>query len=252
MEKIKQRILDLENELVPLLQKKFGKNAITLLASGSCANFDVVLGWSDYDVVVFVHDRKKIPAIDFRSLEKKYGIQPIQVAVKSWRSFLMRTLGNSNTDRFVDNLWLVSIRKHYRVLAGKKLIPFIPPMSELLKRDLGCELRAEYYHATNVNPDWNIAMSKSPKRWINCIISLSFLLLIAKGVAVQKKEIPAALAKHYSDFPGTGLVRKALAIRATGKIPSVNSPMGRQAKKLLIDFLQIYQTYLFRENLNKK
>lgn len=249
---MKQRILDLESELTPLVQKKFWKNAVTLLVTGGCATFDAVLGWSDYDLIIFVHDRKKIPSVYVRGLEKKYGIKPIQIATKQWSSFLARTRGNKNTDRFVDNLWLISMRKHCRVIAGKELIPFIPPMVELLKRDLGSELREEYYHATNVDPDWNILASKSPKRWINCIISLSFLLLIAKGVAVKKNEIPSALAKYYPDFSGASLVNKALAIRATGKIPSINSPVGKQAKKMLLDFLKIYQEYLFCENTNYK
>jgi len=249
---IKQRILALENELVPLVKKKFSKNAVTLLASGGCAGFDALLGWSDYDLIVIVNDREKAPTINVSSLEKKYGIKPIQIATKSWRSFIARTKGNQNTDRFVNTLWLIGMRTRCRVLTGKELIPLIPPVKELLMRDLGCELRANYLHITSTNLDWNIATSKNPKKWINCILNLSLHLLLAKGIVVHKNKITQALKKHYPDFTGTKIINEALKIRATGKIPKINSPEGRRAKKLLLDFLKIYRDYLFREIPAKK
>ena len=249
---IKEKVLALESELVPLVQKKFGKNMVTILITGGCAKFDALLGWSDYDLMLLVHDTKNVPMINVSALEKKYGLKPIQICAKPWRSFIARIKGNQNTDRFVNALWLIGMRTRCRVLAGKELIPLIPPIKELLQRDLGCELRANYLHITSTNLDWNIAESKNPKKWINCILNLSLHLLLAKGIAVNKNEITQALEKHYPDFTGSKIVSEALKIRATGKIPKVNSPQGHHAKKLLLNFLEIYRDYLFREIPIKK
>lgn len=244
---IKQTILALESELVPLVKKKLGKNAVTILATGGCATFDAVPGWSDYDLLVLVRDKKNIPEIDIRILEKKYGIRPIQIVAKSWSSFINRAKGSRKADRFIDTSWLIAMRTYCRVLAGKELAPLIPPLKKLLKRDLECELRCDYLHETNSDPKWNILFAKNSKRWINCIISLSHQFLLAKGVAVRKADIPKALNKYYPDFDGAQLVAEALKIRATGKIPATNSSEGRRVKKLLIKFLEIYRLYLFRQ-----
>lgn len=244
---IKQKIFELESELVPLVKEKLGKNLVSVLATGGCANFDTVIGWSDYDLIVLVHDRKKVPVIDVSHLEQRYGISPIQIAAKPWSSFLARTKGNKNTDRYVDTLWLIAIRKYCRVLAGKTLAPLIPSLRTLLTRDLYCELRCHYLHETNSDPEWNIVLAKNPKRWVNCIISLSHMLLLAKGIFVPKNEIPSALEKYYPDFSGVGIVDRALKIRETGKIPVPHSVQARQAKKLLTAFLKTYRDYLFRE-----
>jgi predicted nucleotidyltransferase len=244
---IKQKILDLESELVPLVREKLGKNLVSVLATGGCANFDAVPGWSDYDLIILVNDRKKVPVIDVSQLEKKYGISPIQIAAKPWRSFVARTKGSEKTDRYVDTLWLIAIRAYCRVLAGKKLVPLIPPLRSLLARDLHCELRCHYLHETNSDPDWNIVLAKNPKRWVNCVVSLSHMLLLAKGVFVPKNEIPSALEKYYPDFTGFNIVAEALKIRSTGKIPTPDSAQAKQAKKLLTEFLKIYREYLFQE-----
>jgi len=242
---IQKTILALESELVPLVQKRLGKNAVTLLATGGCATFDAVLGWSDYDLIVLAQDKEKVPKIDFRALEKKYGIKPIQLAAKPWDSFCNRVAGNRKADRFVDTSWLIAMRTCTRVLAGKELVALIPPLKTLLKRDLECELRCDYLHETNSDPEWNIVLAKNPKRWINCIISLSHHFLLAKGIAVRKADIPKTLKRTYPNFKGAPLVAEAIKIRATGKIPAINSPEGRRAKKLLVDFLRVYREYLF-------
>jgi predicted nucleotidyltransferase len=242
---MRKNILYLESELVPLVQKKLGSNIVTILITGGCATFDVVPGWSDYDLMVLVHDKEKVPKIDFQVLEKKYGIKPIQMTAKPWSSFLNRVAGNRKADRFINTSWLISMRTCCRVLAGKELAPLIPPIKTLLTRDLDCELRSSYLQKTNIALEWNILSAKNPKQWVNCIISLAHQSLLAKGVAVRKMDIPKALGQYYPDFKGTPLVVKALKIRATGKIPAINSSEGRQAKKLLVDFLKIYREYLF-------
>lgn len=242
---MQKNILALESELVSLVQKKLGNNIVTILITGGCATFDVVSGWSDYDLMILVHDKEKVPKIDFRDLEKKYGIKPIQMTAKPWSSFLSRISGKRNADRFINTSWLISMRTCCRVLAGKELTPLIPPLKTLLKRDLDCELRSAYLQKTNIAPEWNILSAKNPKQWVNCIISLAHQLLLSKGVAVRKADIPKALGQYYPDFKGTPLVVKALKIRATGRIPNMNSAEGRRAKKLLVDFLKIYREYLF-------
>lgn len=242
---IKERILALESELVPLVRKKLGRNLVTLFVAGGCSNFEAVAGWSDYDCEAYVNDMENVPEIDLRPLEKRFGIKPIQLTIRPIASFRARVKGSPQADRYIDNLWIISLKTHCRILAGRDVRKLIPPIREILKRDLGCELRGHYMHATNPDRRWNVLGFTNPKRQVNAIVSFAHIMLLAKGLAVKKSELPQYLVKYYPDFAGTSLVVAALKVRAAGNIPVQNSPAARRSKALLIRFLKTYQEYFF-------
>lgn len=231
--------------MAPLVRQKLGRNMVTLFVAGGCSTFEAVPGWSDYDCEAYVRDFENIPEIDFRPLEKKFGIKPIQLTIRPFASFRARVKGSPQADRYVDNLWIISLKTHCRILDGRDVRPLIPPVRELLKRDLGCELRGHYMHATNPDRRWNVLGFTNAKRQINAIVSFAHIMLLAKGLAVPKMELPSYLKEYYPEFMGTSLVAAALKFRASGMIPASGSPAARRAKSLLVRFLKAYQEYFF-------
>ena len=233
----------MEQEISQTLKSFFGKNLVSLLVEGSYGIYDTVDGYSDYDLCALVKDVSKTPDVDLGDLSKKYSID-IKCSVKSYTDFQNRIKNNNKFSRFIDNLWLIKAKKQERVLVGKDILSQIPSIKELLKRDIGCELRGDYYHATNLNPEWNIFKSE-PQKWVNYIINMSYNLLLSKGVITKKADIPKMLKKHCPDFKGIAYVKEALDLRRTKKVLHLTKIEKNQLKKTLGLFLEDYKLYTF-------
>ena len=240
----KKLINRMEWEIIRDAKKIFGKNLISLFVEGSYGNHDFIKGYSDYDLLTFVKDINKVYEFDFNDLSEKYSID-IQCVVRSYEELVNRIKNNSKATRFIGNLELIKIKKQTRLLAGKDIKKLIPDVKKIRKRDLGSELRASYFHATNLNPGWNI-YKREPRKWVNYIINMSNALLLSKGIIVRKSEIPPMLKKHLSDFGGTIYVKKALNLRKTKKVLKLNRAEKNKLKSDLTLFLEEYKKYLFR------
>ena len=184
----------MEREIIRRTRRSLGKNLVALLAEGSYGSYDFVEGYSDYDLLIFVKNFNKIKEINFRDISKRYCVD-IQYVIRLYKDFQNRVKNNQKATRFIGNIDLINIKKKARLLFGKNIANLVPDIKKIIKRDLGCELRAEYYHATNLNPGWNIYRQK-PKKWVNCIINISNGLLLSKGAVVEKDNIPKILAEY--------------------------------------------------------
>ncbi len=233
----------MEQEINQTLKSFFGKNLVSLLVEGSYGTYDIIEGYSDYDLCALVKDVSKTPDVDLGDLSKKYSID-IKCSVKSYKDFQNRVKNSNKSSRFIDNLWLVKAKKQARVLVGKNVLNQIPSIKELIKRDIGCELRADYYYATNLNPEWNI-FRREPQKWVNYIINMSNDLLLSKGVITKKADIPAMLEKHCPEFKGVAYVKEALYLRKTKKVLHLTKIEKNQLKKTLGLFLEDYKLYTF-------
>lgn len=238
-----QMINQMEKEIIKLSKKSFGKNLISLLVEGSYGTYDFVKGYSDYDLLALVKDNKKIGKINLENISKKYSLN-IQCSIKSYEDLQNRIKNNNKSSRFIGNINLIKIKSQSRLLTGKNIIQSIPTLRELVKRDLGCELRADYYHATNSSPQWNI-FERETKAWINYMINMSNNLLLSKGIIVNKKNIPTMLKKYCPNFQGAIYVKKALQLRKTKKVFGLNQEKRVQLKKDLNLFLEEYKKYTF-------
>lgn len=233
----------LEQDIVTLFHSTLKDNLITLLAVGSYGTNDIVDGYSDCDLMVFVENIREVKTIDLGKLSKKYSID-IGYSLVSYSDFKNRTKNNNKSTRFVGNIDLIKIRKQSRVLYGKNIINLTPTIKEVIRRDLGVELRASYYHATSMNPDWNI-FKRKPRKWVNYIINMSNDLLLVKGVIVKKNDIPAMLKKHCPDFCGLSCVVEAVRLRRTKEILSLNKLLVIKLKNTLCLFLEEYRGLVF-------
>lgn len=235
----------MEAELTKLLKKYIGNNLISLLVEGSYGNYDIIEGYSDYDLLVLVKNTKTalVAEADICNLSKKYSLD-IKCCIKDYRDFENRIKNNNQATRFIGNLDLIKLKKQARLLTGKNILPLIPNIKELIKRDLNCELRESYYHATSPDQNWNIFI-REPRNWINYIINMSNNLLLEKGLIVRKEKLPLTLKKYCPEFKGIIYVQKALALRQSKKIFNLSGPEKKKLKNDLSLFLEAYKQYVF-------
>lgn len=239
----KKQISSMEEELVRRVKKVLGKNLITLLVEGSYAGYDFVPDYSDFDLLALVKDVKQAKDINFTDLEKKYGLE-IQCAVKSYSDFLNRIKNNKQATRFISNLLLIKYKKQARLLSGRNVIKLIPPLSQLIQRDLKTELRSNYLYAVNPDKRWNI-FGREPRKWCNYIINMANDLLLSKGIVAKKDQIPGLLLEFWSGFKGLKYVRHALLLRKTKNILSLTKSEQEQFKNELRNFLVEYKKIVF-------
>jgi hypothetical protein len=238
-----QEIDQMEQEIIKVVKKSFGKNLVSLLVEGSYGTDDYIKGYSDYDLLALVKKVDKNSEIDLSILAKKYSID-IQCSIKSYKDLLNRIQNNNDSSRFIGNIDLIKIKKQARLLAGKNIIDLVPDVRKIIKRDLGCELRADYYHATNSNPQWNI-YKREPRKWANYIINMSNSLLLSKGIIVKKEYIPIMLSKYCPKFKEIAVIEEALKLRKSKKCLSLNKINKAKFKKRLDLFLAEYKRYTF-------
>ncbi|MDD3102229.1 MAG: hypothetical protein PHE59_03725 [Patescibacteria group bacterium] len=240
----RKTVNQMEKEIIRRAKSFLGKNLVALLAEGSYGSYDFVEGYSDYDLSIFVKNFNKIKEINFTDISERYHID-IQCVVRSYEDFQNRVKNNHKATRFIGNLDLINIKKKKtRLLVGMNIANSVPDIKKIIKRDLGCELRAEYYHATNLNPSWNI-YRREPRKWVNYIINLSDRLLLSKGVISKKDDIPKMLAKYYPYFRGIKYIREALVLRKTKRVLKLNETEKKHLKNILNQFLEEYKRQVF-------
>ncbi len=238
----KGKLFLMEQELIEAIKSKLGKNLVSLVVEGSYANYDFIEGYSDYDLLVLVKNIDNIKKINLNNLAKKYKLD-IQYVIRSYQDLINRIKNNNKATRFFTNLGLIKYKIQARVIWGKDITKMIPPVKEIIKRDLGCELRAEYLYATNPDKAWNI-FSRKPRNWVNYIINMSNELLLSKGIIVKKRDIPRALKKIFPDFDGLKYVKEAVQLRESKKVLVLNNVEKNKLKKSLSDFLEEYKNFV--------
>lgn len=233
----------LEREILDKAQKELGKNLVSLLVEGSRATYDFIEGYSDYDLLALVKDTKKAREVDFNSISKKYKIE-IQCVIKKYSDLINRIKNNNKATRYINNLLLIKYKKQARILAGRNIVKLIPSVKELIKRDLGSELQANYLYATNPNKTWNI-FSRQPRKWTNYMINMSNDLLLSRGIAVKKEKIPQLLKKYFPKFKGLKYVQESLDLRVSKKVLNLTKSEKNQLKNNLNQFLVMYKELVF-------
>lgn len=241
------QLLFLEKEIISLLLKILKNNLVSLLVEGSYASYEHVPGYSDYDLSAFVKKNlsKKEELIIVKTLEKlskKYNLE-VQCCFVLYRDFKNCIENNNKARRFVNNLRLISLKSHGRVLAGKNISKEIPSIKQLAKRNLQTEINNNYLFVTNSFPGYNILLRK-PSKWVSCLINLCSVLLYKKGLVVSKNELPKILKKYFPEFKGIKYLKKALRLRKTKKVLNLTLKEKKILKKDFLNFLEIYRKFV--------
>jgi predicted nucleotidyltransferase len=227
-----------ERELSTELHNYYGEELISIIVEGSYGSGDFVKGYSDYDCLVFLKGFSK-GELD-PNCRNKIKTE-FQLRYLPWDYFIEAVEG-IRLKRHLGPLELIKMKYHSRIIYGKDILTLIPDKSLILSRYnsiLGEYLRAAYYHATNIKLGWNI-FKKPPKKWVNYIINMSYLLLIAKGTIVNKKDIVTFLQKEYSDFECSTIVANAIMLRQTKQVLNLTPVEARKLKQHLRIFLDNY------------
>lgn len=228
----------IEKDIVEEVKKDLQNNLVSLIVEGSYASNDFVEGYSDYDLLALVK-KEDVSSLSLENLSRKYHLD-IKCDIRLYQDFLNRIKNNDKSKRFINNLRLIKIKNQSRILFGKDVRKIIPNIKEIIKRDLSGELQADYYHATNLNPNWNI-FKREPRAWVNYIINMSNNLLLRDGLTVKKEEIPVLLKKNCPEFKGTNILGKAIRLRRTKQALSLNQKERDKLKKDLEIFLEEYK-----------
>ena len=239
-----QQLGQMEKEIIKRAQKYFADNLVCLMAEGSYAAMDYVEGYSDYDLLIIVKDiNRKAEKFNLDDLSKKFSIK-VQCSIDLYQDILNRIKNNNKASRFINNLELIIIKKHNRLLAGKDIKKQIPDVRGLIKRDLGAELRSIYLYAVNPDKRWNIFI-REPRKWCNYAINMANALLLSRGMIVKKDQIPGKLKQYHPRFKGIDFVKKALELRKTKKILHLNKSGKQKFNKEFRAFLEAYRDYVF-------
>lgn len=231
----------MEREIAELFQKSFGENLVSLIVIGSYGTYDIVEGYSDYDLLVLVKDAKNVPIISLERMAQKYALEMGFSAVP-YVDFENRLADNKKATRFVSNIFLVELKEKARVLAGKNIKELIPEVHEIVQRDIRSEWQENYEHAVS---EGQSIFKRKPEKWVNYIINMSDALLLGQGVAVPKKDIPAMLEKYHPQFLGTDYVKQSLILRQTKKVLALSEEEKEELRKMLVMFLEEYRKYVF-------
>ncbi len=235
----------IEQSLVDTVRKALSTDLVSLFVVGSYANYDIVEGYSDYDVLAFVDTPDPAGSqIDFAVLSKKYAVE-IKCTVRPLSDFKNRILDNDRATRFVGNLTLLDLKLHARLLYGKDIVSLIPDVRDLLTRDLQSELQAEYTHALDVDKEKNIFV-REPRDWCNYVINMCGALLLAVGISARKDTYPELISRHHPEFGGVPYLKEALQLRSTMSVLHVSDTERDNFKNVLALFLDEYRRYTFK------
>ncbi|MFH1047806.1 MAG: hypothetical protein V1738_05885 [Patescibacteria group bacterium] len=233
----------LERDVLAAAKKQLGKNFVSLIAIGSRATQDH-LPDSDLDAYLFVRDLK-ITALDFSALERQYGVR-IGVSVK-----LLAALkhGQCNFEVesemiFCDSSRIGMRRGQTRTIGGRNLVETLPPLKDLLQRDIIGELQQDYDFAVRKDSRANV-FKREPRRQVGVIIALCQNLLAAKGVYVRKVELPEAMRKYHPRFRVIGLLRRALKRRQHWPSLHIDRKQRAEIQQDAKNFLAAYGKYVF-------
>ncbi len=236
----------MEDEIIGSVRSAFSDALVSLFVVGSYATYDIVDGYSDYDLLAFVADPTRTPKnINFEKLSAKYSVA-LKCTVRPIADLQNRILGNDRATRFIGNLDLLDLKLRARLLYGKNIADDIPEVHELLKRDLRSELRAEYAHATDPDPVKNIFV-REPQDWCNYIINMSGAILLSGGVTGNKNLFPELLQSYHPDFKGISSLEEALALRSSKIILHLDRQQRDDFKITLGSFLDEYRRYVFNQ-----
>ncbi len=234
----------IEQSLTDTVRKALSTDLVSLFVVGSYANYDIVEGYSDYDLIAFV-DAPNPPGsrIDFAVLSKKYTVE-IKCTVRPLSDLQNRILDNDHATRFINNLGLLDLKLHSRLLYGKNVADGIPDVRDLLKRDLQSELQAEYMHAVDVDKEKNIFV-REPRDWCNYVINMCGALLLSVGITARKDIYPELISLHHPTFGGAPYLVEALQLRSTMKVLHLSDNERADFKNVLALFLEEYRRYTF-------
>lgn len=234
----------LENDLTMAILKSLGRRVVSITIGGSVATGEFIDGYSDVDAVIYVKGELVKSRLSLPSLSRKYGVD-IGCAVRSYDDLLHRIKNDNKSTRFVGNMTFLSFALgREKVIHGLDIRKKMPPLAQLLRRDLNAELRADYLHATNMDPGWNI-FRRPPMKWAGYMISMAASLLLSKGVSPRKEDLPELLPEHFPEFRAVGCVREALRLRRTKILLRLRPGEKKRLRKMLGTFLDEYRRLLF-------
>lgn len=234
----------MEDEIVGALRKSYGRDLVSAIVVGSYAYYEQVPGISDYDMQVFLrHFSPQRSCADLAAISRRYGVE-LSLSTKNYEDLKNRIRNDRRATRFVSNLNLIDFKLKARLLAGRDVRKDIPPVSELLRRDLGADLRELYLKMTSTDPVWNLSL-KGPGQWSHSMINLSYALALSKGVAPKKNRLAQALMRTHPAFAGTSCLKSALRLRGTGKIRRLNAKEKTAFRKQYDRFLGAYRKHVF-------
>lgn len=239
------RIGDMECDIVDMVRSTLGDDLVSLLVVGSYATYDVIDGYSDYDLLALVDGSMSANGrIDLHELSDRYGIG-IGCVVRPLADVLNRIDENDRATRYVGNLDLIDLKIHARLLCGQNVAEMIPDTGVLIRRDFRSELQAQYRHAVDHDPEKDI-FRRGPRDWCNYIINLCGALLLSKGVTAEKRMFPRLMRSHHPDFRAVPLLEEALALRESRKALGQNESERETLRESLALFLEEYRRYTFQ------
>ncbi len=233
-------IKKIEAGIVRIAKKYLKNNIVSLYATGSFGSGENLAGWSDYDLLIILKEKGAVKidfqqAVPLKHLEIKYHFW-------SYPEFLKR-LRKNQSYRFIGNLDLIKLAKKSKLLFGQQIHKNIN-VREILKRDLETELRMNYLHATNMDPQWNI-FKRKPKNQVGYIINMADAMLISQGILIKKEALPQKIRQHFPNFKFADTVERAVNFRRRYKNQPLNTQAAAKIKKDLKNFLTSYRDYYF-------
>jgi hypothetical protein len=234
----------MERDIADTVCVALGDRLVSLLVMGSYATYDIVEGYSDYDLLALVEGVVPTDSrLDLHKLSDRYRID-IGCVVRPIGDVRSRIDMNDQATRYIGNLELLDLKLHARLLYGTDIAAMIPDVKTLLQRDIGLELRAQYLHAVDSDPVRNI-FRREPRNWCNYIINLCGALLLGEGIAAEKRSYPALMRSLHPDFRAVPLLENALRLRETKKALRMSIPERARLRESLALFLEEYRRYTF-------
>lgn len=229
----------LERPLLAAVRKQLGRNFVALICIGSRATGDDRPD-SDYDAFCFVRDARRAK-LDLSELESRFGVA-LGVAVKN-----VGVLTHPPTSLDPRPFWALPVTLKLgqaRLVGGRNLFRHLPLLKELLPSDWRRAAQLNYWLAITPGLPTNVQRA-DPRRQVGFIIETCALLLLSRGVAVHKEDMPTALRKHHPKFAVVGLLRRALRRRIDWSRLGTNRAEHRRIRQDLDRFLRVLRRHVF-------
>lgn len=235
----------LDRNILAALRMRLGRNFVSFYCSGSRATGED-LPDSDYDGYCFVRNTH-IKDFNLFDKEKKYNIR-IGIALKSYALFQACLSGHSQ-ECLYRSLMLDMKCGRARFVGGRNLSYHMPPLKQLLPLDWKREMQFEYWFAILSDSPSNV-LKREPRRHVGFIIAMCEVLLLVRGVAVKKENLPQGLHQYHPAFRVVGLLRTALRRRRNWEMIKRDTKEIVNARRDVKKFLMLLWRYVFSSHGN--
>jgi len=234
----------IDRDLLAACRRQLGRNFVSLVAYGSRAGGDD-LPDSDYDGFCYVRDAVGV-RLNLSGVERRHGVR-IGICLRPLWKFMSCVASPEAFARCPNRHTLAALKMgRGRTVGGRDLLRLLPPVSQLLPADWRREAQFDYWLAVLDVPS-NVPR-REPRRHVGFIIAICDALLRAKGVAVKKRDLPAALKQHHPGFRVVGFLRRALRRRAVWSVIENDKREVKKAGQDMESFLEALRRYVFRND----